>query len=251
MRNQVLSQLSDRQLTDKTDKDFDPSLNDVIPSSLGQSTILSADPAANNKRRAARQGQPQPTGKASKRVIVPANEYLRAMTETVDVAHPIYPAFVTMYREAAKWGRKFRWLDGATHANSFDRKRLDADWQRACDEATANYDDARKAAAQGVASGLPAFKETSRESIGNANAQCQRRRCDETPAWLVPSELRRERARRRYQAFARSSARAARRLKRFRFAPTVPSYPTGRDQEEATLLCFLIFITWMARFVPN
>jgi hypothetical protein len=56
-------------------------------------------------------------------------------------------------------GCKFCWLDGATHANSFDRKRLDADWQRACDEATANYDDARKAAAQGVASGLPTFKD--------------------------------------------------------------------------------------------
>jgi hypothetical protein len=81
------------------------------------------------------------------------------MTEPVDVAHPVYPKHAFMYQEAGKWGRKFRWLDGATHANSFDRKRLDADWQRACDEATANYDDARKAAAQGVASGLATFKD--------------------------------------------------------------------------------------------
>ena len=98
-------------------------------------------------------------GKGSKRATVPANEYLRAMTEPVDVAHPVYPKHAFMYQEAGKWGRKFRWLDGVTHANSFDRKRLDADWQRACDEATANYDDARKAAAQGVASGLATFKD--------------------------------------------------------------------------------------------
>jgi hypothetical protein len=35
-----------------------------------------------------------------------------------------------MYQEAGKWGRKFRWLDGAPHANSFDRERLDVDWQQ-------------------------------------------------------------------------------------------------------------------------
>jgi hypothetical protein len=67
MRNQALSQLSDRHLTDKTAKDFDPAIDDVIPSSLGQPTILSPDPAANNMRRAARQGQQQARGKTSKR----------------------------------------------------------------------------------------------------------------------------------------------------------------------------------------
>jgi hypothetical protein len=94
MQNQAVRPLSILRATDKTDKDFDPSVDKLIPSSSGQPTSLSPDPAAIYKRRAARQGQQQPMGKARKRATVPATEYLRAMTEPVDVAHPVYPKHV-------------------------------------------------------------------------------------------------------------------------------------------------------------
>src|ERR1700674_528828 len=67
MQNQALRPLSALRATDKTDKNFDPSVDKLIPSSSGQPTSSSPDPAAIYKRRAARQGQQQPMGKASKR----------------------------------------------------------------------------------------------------------------------------------------------------------------------------------------